>query len=366
MRVLQVINSLGTGGAEKLILDVIPKYNSLGLQVDVLLLWNNDHIFTQQLINSNCCKVFILNNSTNIKDIYKASNVFGIRRIMRDYDIVHVHLFPAQYLVGLANLGLGKKLIFTEHSTTNNRMSSKVLSMIDKYSYKFFTRIVSISDDVTKVLNKYLKDKSKIFQIENGVDLNRIANAGSYKKSEISSDIFENDILIAQVSAFRKGKDQKTVVKALKYLPDNYKLLLIGDGSEDEKNSVKLLVKELSLEKRVLLLGNRSDVPSLIKSTDINVLSSEFEGLSLSSVEGLASGKPFIASKVPGLVDVVEGAGILFELGNEKQLASIIAELMNNRNYYNQTVLSSQERAKRYDINVMVDHHIKLYERVYA
>jgi glycosyltransferase involved in cell wall biosynthesis len=51
----------------------------------------------------------------------------------------------------------------------------------------------------------------------------------------------------------------------------------------------------------------------LLKTADIVVLSSHYEGLSLASIEGMASGKPFIASDVPGLHEVVKGADLLFE-----------------------------------------------------
>ena len=75
MKILQVINSLGTGGAEKLLLETIPLYRKAGVQMDILLLWNNNHQFTENLIRMNICKVYILNQSKNLKDVYNPINI---------------------------------------------------------------------------------------------------------------------------------------------------------------------------------------------------------------------------------------------------------------------------------------------------
>ena len=75
-----------------------------------------------------------------------------------------------------------------------------------------------------------------------------------------------------------------------------FKIVLIGDGSESEKEKIIDCIKHLKLEDRVFLLGIKSNIYSIIKSVDINILSSKFEGLSISSIEGMASGKPLSIS----------------------------------------------------------------------
>ena len=68
-----------------------------------------------------------------------------------------------------------------------------------------------------------------------------------------------------------------------------------------ESNAFDIISKNLQLENRILFLNNRKDIFEIMKTVDYNVLSSNFEGLSLSAIESLASGKPFIASDVSGL-----------------------------------------------------------------
>ena len=106
------------------------------------------------------------------------------------------------------------------------------------------------------------------------------------------------------------------------------------------------------------------DVPQLLKTADIVVLSSKFEGMSLSSIEGMASGKPFIASDVPGLSEIVKGAGILFPLGDEKKLAAEILRLANDSAYYGKIATQCFNRAKEFDISNMVNKHIALYQEL--
>ena len=126
----------------------------------------------------------------------------------------------------------------------------------------------------------------------------------------------DDDKILIQVARFNKYKDHRTLIKSLKILPNNIKLILVGDG--ELKFEIKKLINELDLNKRVALLGVRMDVPNLLKSSDISILSSHSEGFGLVAIEGMASGKPFVGSDVKGLSNIVSGAGLLFENGNEK------------------------------------------------
>jgi glycosyltransferase involved in cell wall biosynthesis len=362
MKILFVINSLGTGGAEKLLLDTLPLYKERGIEADLLLLWDNDCMFTQQLRNLNCCKIFVLKKSPSIKVIYNPLSIFKIAKILKDYDLAHVHLFPSQYFVVLANKSNGNKtkLIYTEHNSNNRRLENSLYGTFDKYFYKSYDTIVCISQEIKGILLKHTKlPLDKFHLIENGVNLESINKAIALTKDKIDPTLNSTDIIVMQVAGFRSQKDQYTLIKAMALLPKYYKLVLVGDGVL--KKDCETLVSELKLQKRILFLGARMDIPQLLKTTDIVVLSSKFEGLSLSSIEGMASGKPFIASGVSGLQEVVKGAGVLFPVGEEKQLASEISKLIDNPELYASVANACQKRAKEYDIKVMVEKHVTLY-----
>ncbi|MDN3723962.1 glycosyltransferase [Aequorivita sp. SDUM287046] len=358
MRILQVINSLSTGGAEKLIMESVPIYQKKGLKTDVLLLSNKKTSFWEELklISTACIKGLTLHS------IYNPFLIFRIIPYLKKYDIVHLHLFPTLYLVVLAKVlsFSNVKLIYTEHSTNNRRRSSFFWKTIDKFIYSKLAIIVTIAKEVDLNLKKHLNfPSSKFKMIHNGVDIDRFATAVAYSK-----DVFFslNDFILIQVSSFRWQKDQATLIKSLKFLPLNVKLLLVGDGNL--KNDCVELVKNLELEERVNFLGNRNDVPQLLITADVVVLSSKYEGLSLSNIEGMSVDKPFIGSDVPGLREIVNGYGLLFKQGDEKDLARLVRNLMNDSNFYQKTASACFDRAKNFDINTMVEEYIKLYKTV--
>ena len=366
MKVLQVINSLGTGGAEKLLLETLPLYHKNGIEMDILLLWDNNCMFTRKLKKIDCCKIFVLNESKSLKFIYNPLNIFKIAKIIKNYDIAHIHLFPAQYFSVLANMFTGNKckLIFTEHNTTNRRIAYKFFKPIELFFYKRYAKIITISDEIKQIYKNYLSlDDSRVVMINNGLSLEEIFKANAIENFFLNKSLTKNDILIVQVSAFRPQKDQKTLIRAIKKLDNRYKLILVGDGVTI--NEHKLLVADLGLKDRVLFLGQRNDVNNILKSASIVVLSSFYEGLSLASIEGLASGKPFIASNVPGLSKIVEGYGLLFEQGNVNELVRIINNVIDDKNLYHNVVEKCLLRATEFDIDKMISKHINLFREVY-
>ena len=360
MRVLQLINSLATGGAEKLLLESLPYYNEKGIKMDILVLNDQDYPFMEKLKAQNCCDIFILGKGS----VYNPVNIFRIIPYLKTYDIIHVHLFPAQYWAVIAKLisFSRAKLIFTEHNTYNRRMSNALFRFCDRIIYSRYEKIVCITAEVKSILKKHIgSKKDKLSVIENGVNIASIVNAAPYQKGTIDF-IDENDVVVIQVAAFREQKDQPTLIKAMHLLPGNYKLLLVGDGTF--RADCESLAKELNLEQRVHFFGLRMDVANLLKTADIVVLSSKYEGLSLSSIEGMAAGKPFIASDVPGLSEIVKDSGMLFKQGDAEELASNIKNLMQDQILYKKVAEACQAKAYEYDLSKMVAAYMHLYNKL--
>jgi glycosyltransferase involved in cell wall biosynthesis len=240
-------------------------------------------------------------------------------------------------------------------------MNHWLLKRLDRFIYSKYTKLICITAEVQEQLQKQLQFNSDRFiVISNGVDLSQIASAKGYDKSTLNLSLPLDATLLLQVSSFQYPKDQATVIKSLKLLSDNVHLLLVGSGVLLEK--AKELVTMLNLEKRVHFLGIRMDVPNLLKTADVIILSSQYEGLSLSSIEGMSSGKPFIASDVLGLREIVQGAGVLFPFQDEVQLANVIKEMINDKDKSDAVVKACLIRTKQYDNNFMIEHHINLYK----
>lgn len=96
MKVLHIINNLGSGGAEKLLEDLIPLMNKMeNVEVDILLLTDEKNVFHDSLINKGV-KVDVV----KYRNMYDIRNIFEIKKhiVDGDYDIVHTHTFPTQVL----------------------------------------------------------------------------------------------------------------------------------------------------------------------------------------------------------------------------------------------------------------------------
>ncbi|NNC50718.1 MAG: glycosyltransferase [Flaviramulus sp.] len=359
MKILHLINSLDTGGAEKLVLESLPLFNNQSIQADLALLNGYNYPFLKALKKLNCCSVISLGNTS----LYNPLLIFKIIPLFKKYDIVHVHIFPSLYWVALAKLiSFSKtKLVYTEHSTSNTRRKWYFFKVIDRTIYAAYSKIITISPEVDVNIKKHLKfNNDAFFLIQNGVNLSAIKNTEAISRNKISSKLDDTFSILTQVSSFRYPKDQKTIIKALKHLADHVVLILIGDGPL--RNECKGLARELGLSHRVFFLGIRMDVINILKASDIIILSSHHEGLSLSCVEGMASGNPFIAADAPGLGNIVKGAGILFPINDDKALVKAIDKLLSNKAHYNEVVHNCLIRAEAYSINHTITKEINLYK----
>ena len=357
MRILHVITSLDTGGAERLMVDMLPLLQQIdGIDVELLLFNGVETPFKKELICKGV-KIYQLNEVADLQNrwcIYNPLNICKLRKFIKQYDIVHTHNTACQYYVPIAKclFGTSAILVTTEHSSTNRRRTKQWLRTAEKWMYRQYAKIICISDQTRDNLDRYLGESHSSTTIYNGVDISRFL--GPVK--DISG---QNQFVITMVSAFREQKDHETLLKAMTLLPNNYHLQLVGRGRTEQKT--KEQCNELGLS-NVSFMGMRSDVVDILNGTDVIVLSSHWEGLSLSSIEGMASGRPFVASDVDGLREIVSGAGVLFPHGDEKALASAIRELCENPTYYKQVAQSCQERAKNYDITKMAQAYYELYE----
>ena len=228
--------------------------------------------------------------------------------------------------------------------------------------YGRYDRIVCISELTMSNLLSHVGEgyRGKCALVYNGIDLSVYGNEGG-DKDYACEEGEERDKKVVMVSAFRAQKDQKTLIRAMKLLPDDYVLRLVGGGDDTLINECKELAADLHLQDRVIFMGVRTDIPEILQDADVVVLSSHYEGLSLSSVEGMASGRPFVASDVEGLSDIVGGYGVLFPHGDSRALASASKRLCEDEKYRNEVVGRCRERAKMFDIKEMADKYMKIY-----
>lgn len=366
MKILHVITSLLTGGAEKLMVDLLPRMRAMGYEVELCIFCGDRTPFYEQL---DACGVKSYSFHKGLKDLYSPMNIVRLRKIIKQgkYDVIHTHNTSPQLFAAIASLGINVKLVTTEHNTDNRRRKIPMLKLGDKWMYSRYSKIICISDQAEINLRQYLGacKTTKICTIYNGIDYNKYALAEPAEdilqlKGDVRKDAEAK--IITMVAAFRPQKDHKTMIKAMEYLPENYQLCLVGNGELFEK--IKAYSESFSFKDRIHFTGLRNDIPNVLAASDFVVMSSHYEGLSLSNLEGMASGKPFIASDVDGLREIVKGNGVLVEHENAEALADAILRLEADSEYRNQIIEKSQAKAYQYDISNMARRYLAVYEKL--
>ncbi|MDF9844048.1 MULTISPECIES: glycosyltransferase [unclassified Paenibacillus] len=367
MKILHIINNLGSGGAEKLIEETIPLLNNnSGLLVELLLLTDKDNVFEKALKSAHI-KIGII----PLKKMRSPLNIFYIRNyiIQGAYDIVHVHLFPAQYWTAMACMLIFKnkpRLITTEHNTTNRRRKKKYFRYIDQFIYSKIDKIVSISDATKRSIDSWLnltsKNAMKSVVIENGINLGKFKSAEEYYKHDINVEFSNETKLLCMVGRFTTQKDHQTLIKALARLPEYIHLLLVGEG--EQKDVYESLALKLEVDDRVHFLGFRNDIERILKTVDMVILSSKWEGFGLAALEGMSSGKLVLGTNVEGLAEVIGDEDLLFEVGNDRELAEKIMMYLNDTQLYLKKTNAGLIRSSKYSISNMTARYIELYQKV--
>ena len=365
MRILQVITSLDMGGAETLVVNLIPRLQSLGDTVDLCIFDGKETPLTQRLRKeSPQTKIYALGHG-----IYNPLYILKLVKIMKNYDIVHTHNSSPQLFVAIASLFIQTNLVSTEHNTSNRKRNWKWYRPIESWMYGRYDHVICISKIAEDKLREYMRGEwlvkssnryKAITTINNGIDVNAISKATPCKEL---LDLKESRKSILMVAGFRKQKNQDTIIRALTLLDqEKYEVWFAGIGERMEE--VKQLALSLGVCERVRFLGLRTDIPNVLRAADIIVMSSHWEGLSLSNVEGMSAHKPFIASDVNGLREVTKGYGILFPHEDAKALADEINQLAESDKYYDEVANRCYNRALEFDISKMVNGYNQVYQKV--
>jgi len=359
MKVLQVIDSLRIGGAEVLVANLHSGFSARGIECEYYLLHGERTPLVQKLIGQGARIHAPLSAS-----VYSPLHVWALQGHLRkfSYDVVHVHLFPAQLWAACGACLAAKKTpkVTTEHSTYARRRTPAYRG-VDRWMYRQYERIASISPATTAGLVSWLPEvRDNISDCPNGIDVDAFALAQTAGKQALFS-VPEDTPVVVCVGSLEPVKGQDTLLRAMSFIPDAV-LVLVGDGTL----SVQLhaLADELGIASRVRFLGRRTDVPQLLKAADLYVQASRWEGFGIAVLEAMAAGIPVLASDVPGLAHVTGDTGVLFPAGDVDELARGIATLLGDASMRKRLADCAQQRARMFGLNSTLDCYEKLYKEV--
>jgi N-acetyl-alpha-D-glucosaminyl L-malate synthase BshA len=173
---------------------------------------------------------------------------------------------------------------------------------------------------------------------------------------------------VIHVSNFRALKRVDHVVRAFARVRAERpaRLRLVGDGPE--RANVELLVASLGLTGDVELLGERADLPELLREAAVFLLPSETESFGLAALEALACGVPVVASRVGGVPEVVEDGrtGFLCGVGDVEAMAKGTLRLLSDPALHQAHAAAARARAETFARGPAIDRYEALYRRVLA
>lgn len=356
MKILRVINTLKMGGAERSLETNVPVHIKHGYDMDVLVLDGEQTPFMDRLEKAG---VHII--KLNGMSLRNPLQIFRIKPYLKEYDIVHVHLFPALYWTAFAKLLSYRKpkFVFTVHSTSDKRRNKLLFRLMDRFIYNCYDRIITISPAAQINFVGYLGRDKDIVMVANGVDLKPFAEQND------TIELFPGSngcFVITQIASFREQKDQDTVIRALTKTDCSVHAVFVGVG--DRIEICKELAEKTGVGNRVHFLGSRMDVPAIVKSSSVIVMSSNSEGFGRAAIEGMAGGKPVIGSDVPGLRDLVDGAGLLFDVGDYDTLSEQIEQLRTDHALYAEKAAACLSRAQEYSSERMIAGYEAVYNEL--
>jgi glycosyltransferase involved in cell wall biosynthesis len=319
-------------------------------------------------------KIYQLNNLIRkisiVKDFKALIDIYSILKKEKP-DIVHTHSSKAGILGRIAAKLAGIKfIVHTIHgygfNDTQNILIKYFYIFLEKFCAKFSNKLIAVSkkDIETGVKYKIAKEENFVL-IRAGIDTEFYKNYIPKLELKKSLNISENKKLVTMVAPFKPQKNIFDFVCACKIVaeknPDVF-FVLVGDGTQ--RKDIESLIKKLGLEKNFFLLGWRTDIAEILKSSDIFVLTSLWEGLPCSIIEAMCCGKPVVANNVGGVNEVVKDGktGFLIEKLDYRLTAQKINILLENV----QLSKSFSENAKNFITQEFnIDFNTRQHEELY-
>lgn len=208
--------------------------------------------------------------------------------------------------------------------------------------------------------------KAKV--IPNGIDLQQYRQSNEQTKAKFWAGLKREvpSLVFGSVGRLSDVKNHPMMIEAfalaLPKLPSDSQLLLAGDGPA--RAMVEKLIRDRQLEKNVIVLGERSDIPFVLGGMDVFLQSSRSEAYSLALLEAAASGLPCIATNVGGNGEIIEEGvtGFLVARDDIEAFASVLVKLGANRDLLNTMGQAAYVWAQKFGgLQQMYDKYQSLY-----
>lgn len=364
MRILHTLDTLSRGGAEMQALDVCRNARKHGLEMTFVAFGGGrlEEDFRRAGVD------FIQLRRRLPVDF---SLIFKLRKILAERRIEIAQAYqPVEALhIYLASIGLNVKKVLSFQGFIQDAKNRRAA--------RFLIPRMDANVVVSRGLKNWLEsedrlDTSKNFHVVyNGADRARIISDNPVLRAELN--LSENAPLFGMIANFYRDprKDHLTVCRALPEVfaaIENARCVFVGRteaGAEAKFDECAAFCRENGIADRVHFLGARSDVPDVLASLDVFVLSSLHEGLPVAATEAMLAGVPMILSDIEPLREISAGGRYAetFPTQNAGELAAKILKLLKNealRKDLSRAALGFAEE------NFSIEAHLRELKKVYA
>ncbi|MBB3605189.1 glycosyltransferase involved in cell wall biosynthesis [Mycolicibacterium sp. BK556] len=371
LTVAHVIHSLGSGGAEAVLVDLARAAPSAAIRLVVIGL-SDAHAEgavdnrAVPLLREQGATVYEMHSGR-----YDLTAVIRLAKVLRDerVDIVHTHLKHADLVGGLAARLVGVPSVSTLHVIDIPRSrASRLRVKAAVVGRRFLSRaVIALSSAQRRWYAEYAGAAAPIVVLPNGVVEPRVTRDRAAIRDEIG--VPEGHLLAVCASLMRPEKGHADLVEAVRLLPADVPVVvaLAGDGPllDEIQSSVD---SDPSLARRVRILGFRGDVPDLIAAADFVVQPSLEDALPTSLISSLAGARPIVATNVGGIPDIVgPGCGLLVAAGQPAALSSGIADMATTiQNDPGQLAAMERATRERYDTTYSADVWVQNLRALYS
>ena len=271
-----------------------------------------------------------------------------------DYDILHIHGFrhPHNLIVFLTKK---PKLITPHWPEYPSKVRGSFLDFLTKLFDLFLAKIIFRNCDYICAVNKLEIDwykkkygitESKIKLIPNGIpkDFFKKGNPNFLRNKY---HIPKGSLIVTSLSRLHQSKGLDLIIKVAQYFPNTY--FFIAGSKAGYETYLHKLIKSKNL-KNVIIIEELEEKFKLdyLSSSNIFIHPSYYDAFGISILEAFSQKNAVIASNAGGIPWVIEGAGLLFKTGSEKDLKFKLTILINDKKYRKELSKKGYERAQQF------------------
>lgn len=361
LKLLTIIETLGKGGAERVLVNTLPELQKIGIECEVAILFDTDDLACE--LNSLGIKVHklklsykwnILEATSKLKKLYASNN----------YDIVHAHLFFAHFYTALSLLFNNNiKKVVTFHNLgfneyPANTVFKKVRKKLEEFCVKQFDRKTAVSRAVMEHYSEHLH-LEHVDIIHNSFPIDKFQQ---YKTKKVEKDTFS--VLMPGRLVPKKG--HKFFIEAIRILnTKDLKIQYFIVGSGPLENEIKLQIKDIDNVTLKDAIPHHA-LMELYNDMDLIVVPSIHEAFGLVVGEAMIMKKAIVATEVDGIVEMItnEKEGLLVPSKDAKSLSSAIERVYHDSCLKSTLSKNAEEKIVQFDTKIIAKQWKKYYDKL--